>query len=81
MDSLRTKILKGDTTAYNEARKIYFLSGYQNEFFYYSFFMASNYNYNKAKVDMNWSVGDWNLKYSDQPTKAFINNFKKDSVE
>jgi hypothetical protein len=48
-DSLKGKIRReGDTIAFQKLKEIYYNSGYENEFFYYSMFMANTYEYSYA---------------------------------
>ncbi|WP_396184522.1 hypothetical protein [Flavobacterium sp.] len=63
-------IVKGDTNSYKELRDIYLLSEHSNEFFYYSFTMAHNYNYPDAYFDL-FSF----LKHS--PVKGKMENLKE----
>ncbi len=49
MDSLKNKVRKeGDILAFQELKEIYYNSGHENEFLYYSTFMANVYNYDYA---------------------------------
>ena len=49
MDSLKSKVKKeGDILAFQELKEIYYNSGLENEFLYYSTFMANVYNYDYA---------------------------------
>lgn len=49
IDSLSNRILmKGDTLAFIELRRIYILSEHSDEFLYFSTFMAEKYNYHLA---------------------------------
>ena len=49
MDSLKDKIRReGDTIAFQKLKEIYYNSGYENDFFYYSMYMANTYEYSYA---------------------------------
>ncbi|MFN7045997.1 MAG: hypothetical protein ACK4M1_12440 [Flavobacterium sp.] len=50
-DSLKSRIHKGDTIAYDNLKEIYYLSGYKKEFFFYSYYMAKNFKYIDAYED------------------------------
>ena len=53
MDSLRNKfIAKGDTTAYKEARNIYFIAEEKTGFLFYSLLMSNKYNYKSSCYDI-----------------------------
>lgn len=66
-DSLKSRIHKGDSIAYNNLKEIYYLSGYKKEFFFYSYYMAKNFNYIDAYEDC-FS----NLKYTKNDNSDLI---------
>lgn len=68
-DSLKSGIYKGDTIAYYNLKEIYYLSGYKKEFFFYSYYMAKNFNYIDAYEDC-FS----NLKYTKSNNSDLVLN-------
>ena len=68
-DSLKSLIHKGDTIAYEKLKEIYYLSGYEKEFFFYSYYMAKNFNYVEALGDCYSS-----LKYTQNDSSDIVLN-------
>lgn len=66
-DSLKNMVHKGDTIAYENLKEIYYLSGYQKEFFFYSYYMAKNFNHYKAYNDCYY-----NLKYQKKDSSDIV---------
>lgn len=75
-DSLIKKIHKGDTIAYRKLKEIYYLTGNQNEFFFYSFYMAKNFKYIRAYDDcysnLKYEYDDKNDILLNKTTEYFL---------